>query len=250
MRVPIIAGNWKMHKTVTDALEFTVLLRDMVKNTEGVEIIIAPPFTALHGVSQLLLGSEIGLAAQNMYWEDSGAYTGEISPLMLTEIGCQYVILGHSERRAYFGESNEGVNKKILTALKHQLIPIVCIGESLAQREAEETFSHLSQQLEKGLAGLSAEQMQPIIIAYEPIWAIGTGLSATPEQAQEVHAFIRQKLDEAFGAETAERVRILYGGSVKPETIAGLMAKADIDGALVGGASLEADKFAGIVKYQ
>jgi len=250
VRVPIIAGNWKMHKTVTDALEFTVLLRDMVKDTEGVEIIIAPPFTALHMISQLLLETKIKLAAQNMHWEDSGAYTGEISPLMLTEIGCQYVILGHSERRAYFGESDEGVNKKILTALKHQLIPIVCIGESLAQREAEETFSHLSQQLEKGLSGLSTEQMQQVVIAYEPIWAIGTGLSASPEQAEEVHAFIRQKLADTFGAETADRVRILYGGSVKPENIAALIAKPDIDGALVGGASLDAEKFAGIVKFQ
>jgi triosephosphate isomerase len=222
----------------------------MVKETEGVEIIIAPPFTALHMVSQLLLETRIGLAAQNMHWEDCGAYTGEISPLMLREIGCQYVILGHSERRAYSGESDQGVNKKILTALKHQLIPIVCIGESLAQRKAEETLSLLSRQLETGLAGLSAEQMQQVIIAYEPIWAIGSGLSATPEQAQEVHAFIRQRLAEAFGAETANRGRILYGVSVKPENIAALMAKPDIDGALVGGASLEADKFAGIVKYQ
>lgn len=249
MRVPIIAGNWKMHKTVTEALEFTVSLRNLVKDIKGVDIVIAPPYTALHMVSQLLLETEIGLAAQNMHWENSGAFTGEISPAMLAEIGCQYVILGHSERRAYYAETNEGVNKKIKAALAHDLIPIMCIGESLEQREAGETFSHVSKQIAEGLDALRAEQVRGMVIAYEPIWAIGTGLTATPEQAEEVHAFIRQKIKEIFDSETADKVRIQYGGSVKPDNIAGLMAKPDIDGALVGGASLQPESFAKLVTY-
>ena len=250
MRAPIIAGNWKMHKTVTEALELTVLLRDLVKDVQGVQVIIAPPFTALHMVSQLLTETDISLAAQNMHWEESGAYTGEISPSMLNEIGCSHVILGHSERRTLFAESDESVNKKILSALQHHLTPILCLGESLTQRQAGQTFPHLSEQLRKGLRGLNPQQAETLIIAYEPIWAIGTGQTATPEQAQEVHAFIRRNLAETFGAESARRTRILYGGSVKPDNIGGLMAQADIDGALVGGASLQADKFAQIVKFQ
>ncbi len=250
MRTPIIAGNWKMHKTVAESMEFIVLLRNLVKGVEGVEIVVAPPYTALHMVSQLLTDTNIELAAQNMHWSDSGAATGEISPLMLKELDCKYAILGHSERRADYGETNQGVNKRLKAALNHNITPIVCIGESLAQREAKETFTHLSIQLKEGLDGLSPEQMRKVILAYEPIWAIGTGLSATPEQAGEVHAFIRRNLKEAFGTDTADTVRIQYGGSVKPDNVAALMAKPDIDGALVGGAALKPDSFNRLVRFE
>ncbi|MBI5789365.1 MAG: triose-phosphate isomerase [Candidatus Schekmanbacteria bacterium] len=250
MRTPIIAGNWKMFKTVTEALEYTTRFRELVKNIQGVEKVIAPPFTALHMVSQLLIETGISLAAQNMNEFDNGAYTGEISPVMLKEIGCQYVIIGHSERRALYGETDEGVNRKLKAALKHQITPIMCIGESLAQREKGETFTLIDTQLKKGLADLTKEQVSKIVIAYEPVWAIGTGRTATPEQAEEVHAYIRQWLKANLGNEIADLIRIQYGGSVKPDNIAGLMAKPNIDGALVGGASLDAANFARIVGFR
>ena len=250
MRTPIIAGNWKMQKTIIEATGFIDLLKNLVKDVDDVDIVVAPPATALATVGKLIPDSNIKLSAQNMHWLDSGAATGEISPLMLAEIGCTYTILGHSERRTDYGETNEGVNKRLKTALAHNITPIICIGESLAQREAQETFTHLAKQLDESLAGLTPEQMQKVVLAYEPIWAIGTGLTASPEQAEEVHAFIRDELIKLFGEETAESVRIQYGGSVKPDNVAGLMAKPNIDGALVGGAALQAESFAKLVKFK
>ncbi len=250
MRRPIIAANWKMNCTVSQAHELVSAFKGLVKDVTGVDIVLAPPFTSLVEVAQLTAGTDIALAAQNMYWEESGAYTGEISPLMLKDIGCSYIIIGHSERRAYFGETDDTVNKKLKAALHYGLNPIVCVGETLAQREAGEPTQVVGAQLQGGLAGLTPAQVNKAVIAYEPVWAIGTGKTATTEQANEVHSFIRQQLNAGFGEATAQAVRIQYGGSVKPDNVDELMAQPDIDGALVGGAGLKADSFARIVKFE
>lgn len=249
-RLPFIAGNWKMNKTVTEALELVRELKVALQGVEGVEVAIAPPFTALSPVAQELKGSAIRLAGQNLFWEEKGAFTGEVSPVMLKEVGCEYVIIGHSERRQYFGETDETVNRKLKAALQHGLKPIFCIGETLEERETGRTIQVIERQLEGGLKGLDGKGIEEMVIAYEPVWAIGTGRTATPEQAEEVHRFIRQGLERRYSKRVSEVIRIQYGGSVTPENIGGLMAQADIDGALVGGASLKADGFSRIVRFQ
>jgi len=249
-RLPFIAGNWKMNKTVAEAINLVKELRASISGVEGVEVAVAPPFTALYSVRKELEGSSIRLAAQNLFWEEKGAFTGEISPLMLKEMGCQYVIIGHSERRQFFGEIDESVNRKIKSALNQGLGPIFCIGETLKEREEGKTFSILERQLEGGLRNMGEEEIKRIVIAYEPVWAIGTGKTATPEQAEETHRFIRQKMEKLYSRETAEGVRIQYGGSVTPENIRGLMSQENIDGALVGGASLKAETFSRIVRFR
>jgi triosephosphate isomerase len=245
---PFIAGNWKMHKTVAEADELVTQLKAIAEDIREAEVVVIPPFTALSQVSRRLYGSPIQLGAQNLFWEDLGAYTGEISPLMLKEAGCRYAVVGHSERRQFFGETDDTVNRRIKAALNHRLIPIMCIGESLQEREKEETIPRVGSQLEAGLTGLSIEQFGRVIIAYEPIWAIGTGLTATPEQAQEVHAFIRAELIQNYGNEAGSYAIILYGGSVKPANTFSLLKEKDINGALVGGASLKAESFIDIVR--
>jgi len=246
MRRAVIAGNWKMYKTVSEA---EALAGEIGAGAKGhAEVVIAPPFTALAAVAAVLRGGAVSLAAQNMHAAVEGAYTGEVSPVMLKDVGCSHVILGHSERRQFFGETDEGVAKKAEAALAHGLCPIVCVGESLAERESDRTMEIVERQIERALRGLSADQVARILVAYEPVWAIGTGKVATPEQAQEVHAFIRKRITVSHGDPAADAVRILYGGSVKPENIGMLMGQGDIDGALVGGASLTAS-FLKIVDY-
>ena len=248
MRKPIVAGNWKMNKTAPEAAELVNELKPLVADVDDVEIVVAPPFTALTTVAEALVGSNVGLAAQNMHWEASGAYTGEVSAEMLLTVGCRYVIIGHSERRAYFHETNADVNKKVKAALAAGLTPIMCVGETLEERESGSTEAVVKDHVEGGLAGLSPEEIATVVIAYEPVWAIGTGKTATPEQAQDVHAFIRQLLADLAGDATAQAVRIQYGGSMKPENAKELTSKPDIDGGLIGGAALKADSFAAIVK--
>ncbi len=250
MRKPLIAGNWKMNSTIAAGRALVLELKGKVSENADVEIVVAPPFTALTAVSESIQGSTIQLASQNVHWEESGAYTGEISPLMLKDVGCRYAIIGHSERRQYFHETDETVNHKIKATLKHGLIPIVCIGESLEEREDGKTLSVIESQVGEGLKGLTPGDIEQMVIAYEPIWAIGTGKTATSEQAQEVHDHIRKLLHQTFGEQAAQKVRILYGGSVKPGNIDDLMAQPDIDGALVGGASLKADSFSRIVQFK
>ncbi len=249
-RRPLIAGNWKMNKTVPEASALVRDLRGLVSMVRDVDILVAPPFTALHAVAKVLEGSNIGLAGQNAHWEASGAFTGEIAVPMLEDVGCTHVIVGHSERRQFFGETDETVNKRARAVLGAGLSPIVCVGETLAEREAGRTLAVVGTQLRGALAGFSASDADRLVIAYEPVWAIGTGRTATSAQAQEVHAAIRKALQELFGDARAAATRIQYGGSVKPENIAELMACPDIDGALVGGASLTADGFAKIVRYK
>ncbi len=248
MRKPIIAGNWKLNLTERDAVILVTALRNALVDVTEVDIVVCPVVTAIAVVHDVLLESNIAIGAQNLYWEDSGAFTGEVSAPLLKEIGVEYVIIGHSERRQFFGETNQTVNKKIRAALKHGLTPIVCVGEVLAEREANKTFEVIRAQCKESLAGFSADEMKVMVIAYEPVWAIGTGKTATPAQAQEVHKFIRELLVKMHNEEVAEMLRIQYGGSVKPDNIAELMAQPDIDGALVGGASLKADSFVSIVK--
>lgn len=249
MRKPIIAGNWKMYKTHLEAKDLVEALKE--KNLPaGVEVVLCPPFTALTTVAQALAGTEIGFGAQDLFWEEEGAYTGEISPLMLKELGCSYVIIGHSERRQYFGETDENVNKKVKAALRHGLKPIICVGESLAQREAGDTNSFVSEQVKKALNGLAPESIPQVVIAYEPIWAIGTGRSSSGIDANHVIGLIRRTIASQFQPYLADQVRIQYGGSVKPENIKEFMTQPEIDGALVGGASLKADAFYGIISYQ
>lgn len=249
MRKPIIAGNWKMYKTIPEARELVTGLKEQLKNSDQVEVVVCPPFTALAPVAELVKDSKIGLGAQNLFWEEEGAYTGEVSPVMLRDLGCRYVIIGHSERRQYFGETDETVNKKVKAALGHRLLPIICVGESLAQREAGETESLVSSQVEKALSGVDATDIPQIVIAYEPIWAIGTGRSSTGEDANQVIGLIRKTIARQYQQALADQVRIQYGGSVKPENIKEYMAQPEIDGALVGGASLKVDSFMGIVGY-
>lgn len=251
MRKPVIAGNWKMYKLLGEAVETALALKPLVANATHCEVVIAPGFTALKTVAARLDGSNIHVAAQNCSTETKhGAHTGEIAADMIKDVGCSHVIIGHSERRQFYGETDESVNKKTKAALAAGLIGIVCIGEMLAEREAGNAESIVKTQLVKGLEGLTVADMERIIIAYEPVWAIGTGKTATPEQAQEMHAVIREALAETHGTEIANATRILYGGSVKPENIGMLMDQEDVDGALVGGASLEADSFAQIVNYK
>jgi triosephosphate isomerase len=248
-RTPLIAGNWKMYKTGLEAADSARHLQELVKTVTDTEVMIAPPFTALFQVSEIVGGGPIGLGAQNLYWKEEGAFTGEISPVMLKAAGCQYVILGHSERRQFFGETDETVNQRIKAAITHELIPVFCIGETEKEREDNFTFSVLDKQVSSGLQGFALDELEKLVVAYEPVWAIGTGKTATSEQAQEVHLFLRSLLGKKLGDAFAESVRILYGGSVKPNNIAELMSMPDIDGALVGGASLDAETFSKIVLY-
>ena len=240
---PFIAGNWKMYKTIPEAVELVKALKEASSEQIEAELVVIPPMTVLSEVKKAIEGSQVKLGAQNMYWEDEGAFTGEISAPMLKDAGCEYAVIGHSERRQYFGETDETVNKKIKAALAHDLIPIMCIGESLDEREKGKTIEKVEDQINAGLEGLGKDEISRLIIAYEPIWAIGTGLTATPSQAEEVHIFIREKLAEKYGNETASCAIILYGGSVKPASTYELLKEKNINGALVGGASLEADSF-------
>lgn len=249
MRTPLIAGNWKMHKTVQESVDFARGLLEAIGGVVGVEIAVAPPFTALFPVAEVLKGGPIRLAAQNLFWEDTGAYTGEVSGPMLAAAGCSLVIIGHSERRQYFGETDETVNRRLFAALAAGLDPIFCIGETLEQRQAGQTFEVVANQIDGGLANVGDNQIGYVVIAYEPVWAIGTGLTATPEQAEEVHHLIRKTLADRYGEGLAQTTRILYGGSVKPDNIRDLMACENIDGALVGGASLEVESFSAIVRF-
>lgn len=247
MRKPIIAGNWKMFKTAGEAVNLVNTIKAGVHPVNECEIVICPPFTALSTVTGLLNGTGICLGAQNMHHEKEGAFTGEISPLMLKDMGCRYVILGHSERRQYFKESNELINKKVKAALAFSLIPIVCVGETLDERESGHANETVKGQFEGTFDGIAGEQFEKLVLAYEPVWAIGTGKTATPAEAQEMHAFLRELLAKRIGKDLAGKVRILYGGSVKPENITGIMAQPDVDGALVGGACLKAESFIQIV---
>jgi len=247
-RTPLICGNWKMFKTLAATRTLLAELRKRVDSLPGVEITVAPPFTALAAAAESLTGSRIGFGAQNMHDAEEGAYTGEISPVMLTDLGASFVILGHSERRALFSETDQGVSRKLRAALAYDLIPYVCCGETQKQRQSGETEQVVNAQLRTALDGLPSQQAKQLVIAYEPVWAIGTGLTATPEQAQSVHAAIRGLLRDLFGGDVSEAIRILYGGSVKPANAAELLSQPDIDGALVGGASLDAASFAGIAE--
>lgn len=249
MRRPVIAGNWKMYKTIREAVDFIAKLKPLVEGADHCEVVVAPPFTALRAVAEAAKGTSIRVAAQDMHWDKEGAHTGDVSPPMISEVGATHVIIGHSERRQDHGETDENVNRKVKAALAAGLTPIVCVGETLAEREAGETRKVLEQQFQGGLAGLTPSDFSRIILAYEPVWAIGTGRTATPAMAGESHEFLRAVARREFGEERAAALRILYGGSVKPENIAGLMAVEDIDGALVGGASLKPDSFAAIVNY-
>ncbi len=250
MRKPLIAGNWKMYKLLAEAVDTALDLKPLVANANHCEVVIAPVFTALKAVADRLEGSNIRVAAQNCAIQNEfGAHTGEIAPVMLKDTGCSHVIIGHSERRQFYGETDESVNRKTKAALSAGLTAIVCVGEILAEREAGTAATVVKSQLVKGLGGLTVADMERIIIAYEPVWAIGTGKTATPEQAQEMHGHIRQTVAAISGKEIADNTRILYGGSVKPDNIAILMSQEDVDGALVGGASLEAASFAQIVNY-
>lgn len=248
MRTPIIAGNWKMYKTSGSAKDLVDALKEHIGQEDRVQVVVCPTFTALAAVGPLLAGTRIALGAQDLFWLDEGAYTGEVSAPMLLDLGCKYVVIGHSERRQHFGETDENVQKKTQAALAHGLIPIVCVGETLAQRGAGETTSFVRSQVLRGLADLG-DKAREVVVAYEPIWAIGTGRTATGNDANEVIMMIRATLAEIYGRETAEAIRILYGGSVKPGNIKEFMAYPDIDGALVGGASLEASSFVPIVRY-
>jgi len=250
MRKPMIAGNWKLHKTISEATSLVSELIPAVASNQNVEIVVAPVYTALSKVAETLADSNIKLAAQNCYPEPQGAFTGEVSPLLLKDAGCEYVIIGHSERRQLFAETDKSVNSKALALAESGLGTIFCIGETLEERESGKMFDVLRQQVTAGLKDLTSKQMQTVVVAYEPVWAIGTGKVATDEQAQEVHAFIRGLLAELYDAQTAAATRILYGGSVKPGNVDGLMTQPDVDGALVGGASLNADDFARIANFE
>jgi triosephosphate isomerase len=249
-RIPLIAGNWKMFKTIPETLDFCRRLKGEVVALQGkqTEVAVAPPFTALAAAAQALQGTSISIAAQDVFWAESGAYTGEVAPRMLKDAGCRMAIVGHSERRQYFHETDESVNRKAAALMKEGLIPIVCVGETLAERKERVTFQVVERQIREGLKGVSLKDPLLLVIAYEPVWAIGTGQTATPQQAQEIQAFIRKLLGEVSSPSIAQGVRILYGGSVKPENTAELMAMEDVDGALVGGASLEINSFCQIIR--
>jgi triosephosphate isomerase (TIM) len=250
MRTPFLAGNWKMYKTVREAVN---LVEDLVNNTAGMkdrEVVVCPPFTALHAVSKAIEGTHVKMGAQNMYFKEEGAFTGEISPLMLKDLNCTYVIIGHSERRNVFGEDDDLINKKLKAAFQYGLIPILCVGESLQQRESGETKTWVGTQVERDLEGLTSMEIEKMVIAYEPIWAIGTGRTDTPAGANETIEMVRNLLADKASYEIAQKVRILYGGSVKADNIDGFMVQKEIDGALVGGASLKSDSFTRIVRYE
>ena len=247
MRIPFLAANWKMYKTVHDAVVYIKEFRSMVKDVTDAEIVVAPPFTAIHAAAEAARNSPIGIAAQDVYWEREGAFTGEIAAGMLKEAGAEYVIIGHSERRRLFGETDETVNRKTVAALGAELTPIVCIGETLDERERNSTFDILDRQIKAGLDGMTGSQVGSLVIAYEPVWAIGTGRNATPDQAIEAHAHIRGRLRQWFGGEAADQCDVIYGGSVNPDNIRDLMIAHDVDGALVGGASLDVRTFHEIV---
>jgi len=247
MRTPFLAANWKMHKTVHEAVVFVKEFRSMVKDFDDVEIVVAPPATAVHAVAEAARNTNVGVSGQDLYWERQGAFTGAISGEMLREAGAEYVIIGHSERRRLFGDTDEAVNKKLSAALAAKLTPIVCIGETLDEREAGRTLDVLDRQIKVGLDAMTSEHIASLVIAYEPVWAIGTGRNATPDQAGEAHAHIRQRLRQWFGGDAADACHVIYGGSVKPDNIHDLVALPDVDGALVGGASLEVRGFFDIV---
>jgi triosephosphate isomerase (TIM) len=247
MRTPFIAGNWKMFKTVHEAVVFAKELRSLVKDASDVEIVVAPPFTAIHAVADALRNANVGVSAQDLYWEREGAFTGEVSAGMIKEAGAEYAIIGHSERRRLFGETDATVNRRIVAAIGAELTPIICVGETLEERERDETLAVLDRQIKDGLDRLTAGQVAALIVAYEPVWAIGTGRNATAAQAEHAHAHIRTRLRQWCGAEAADRCRVIYGGSVKPDNIAELIREPDVDGALVGGASLEVRSFWDIV---
>ena len=247
MRTPIIAGNWKMYKTVADTVKYVKEFRVMVKDITDVEIVVAPPFTAVHAAAEAARNSNVVIAAQDLYWEREGAFTGQVSAQMVREAGAEYVIIGHSERRTLFGETDTAVNQKTVAAFAAGLTPIVCIGETLDQRDRNETLAVLDRQITQGLEGLTGAQLAQLVIAYEPVWAIGTGRTATPAQAGEAHTHIRGRLRQWFGAEAAEACHVIYGGSVKPENARDLVGQADVDGALVGGASLDIRAFFEII---
>jgi triosephosphate isomerase (TIM) len=247
MRTPLIAGNWKMFKTVPEAATFAADLKGRLSGVTGVDVVVAPTFPALQAVAAALEGSRIGVAAQNLHWEREGAFTGEVSAAMVRDAGAEWVIVGHSERRTLFGETDDTVNRKVRAAIVATLTPVVCVGEALQEREANRTLDVLDRQIKAGFDGVTGSELAALVIAYEPVWAIGTGRTATPAQAQQAHAHVRARLTQWFGQDAASRCRVLYGGSVKPDNIAALMAQPDVDGALVGGASLDADSFAKIV---
>lgn len=249
-RRPIIAGNWKMFKTPSEAIRLVEDLKGELADINDRDIVVIPPFTALYPCSRVLDGSNILLGAQDIYWEEEGAYTGEISPLMIKDSNCSFCIIGHSERRSYFFETDETVNKKVKSLLQHSITPICCVGESLVQRESGKTFDIVESQVRADFEGLTGDEMSKVVIAYEPIWAIGTGRTATPEQANEVHVFIRKIMADIYDESLSQQIRIQYGGSVKPENADAIMMQPDIDGALVGGASLKKDSFARIVKFK
>ncbi|HXG32292.1 MAG TPA: triose-phosphate isomerase [Bryobacteraceae bacterium] len=249
MRRPLLAGNWKMYKTAAETAAFFEKFRPLVENSHHCDIVICPPFPNLAAAAEAARGSRIEIGGQDLFWEREGAYTGEVSGPMLAAVGCRWVIIGHSERRQYFGETDEGVLKKTVAALEAGLKPIVCLGERLDEREAGRTEEVLLAQYRGGLGGLRVDQLRRVTIAYEPVWAIGTGRTATPEMAAEAHRFLRQQVAAQHGADVAEDLRILYGGSVKPDNIRGLMAQPEIDGVLVGGASLDPVSFACIVNF-
>jgi triosephosphate isomerase len=247
----LFAGNWKMNKTVAEGVALARALRDgLTREATAHEVAVMPPFTALLAVGEALKGSPIALGAQDVHWEREGAFTGEISPAMLTDVGCAFVILGHSERRHIFGETDDAVGRKARAACDNGLVPIVCVGETLAERESSRTLEVVERQLERGLRALKPEEVARGVVAYEPVWAIGTGKVATPDQAQEVHAFIRKRVTASHGEDAAEAVRVLYGGSVTPANAAGIMVQRDVDGALVGGASLKPETFLPIVQFR
>ena len=247
MRVPFVAANWKMHKTVSEAVSYVTAFKTLEYAASDVEVVLAPPFTALHATAKALVETPTRVAGQDLHWEASGAFTGEVSAQMLKEAGATHVIVGHSERRHVFGETDEEVNRKVHAAIENGLTPIVCVGETLSEREEEQTLAVLDRQLEGGLEGVTGTQVGDVIVAYEPVWAIGTGRVATPEQAQEAHAHVRARLVEMFGSTSGEQCRIIYGGSVKPSNVAELARQPDVDGALVGGAGLDPESFAEIV---
>jgi triosephosphate isomerase (TIM) len=251
MRRPLLAGNWKMYKTVPEGVALAQEIRaGLALPLKDRDVLVAPPFTAVAAVAEALRGSDVLLGAQNMHWEREGAFTGETSPAMLKQVGCSHVILGHSERRHIFGESDDMIARKTRAAVDNGLTPIVCVGETLPERESSRTLEVVERQLERALRGLTPDEASRAVVAYEPVWAIGTGRTATPDQAQEVHAFIRQRVIATHGEPAAAALRILYGGSVKPDNVDGLMAQPDVDGALVGGACLKAESFLRIVHYQ
>jgi triosephosphate isomerase (TIM) len=249
MRTPLVVGNWKMHGTIAESRALATGIRDGLKRPRGVDVVVCPPFTALMAVAEIVGGTPIGLGGQNCHHEPSGAHTGEISPTMLVDVGCRLVLVGHSERRREMGEIDEQVNRKLRAALAHGLTPVLCVGETAEERRQGLTFTTVEGQLRAGLAGIESSAIGKVVLAYEPVWAIGTGEVATPADAQEVCGALRARLAERFGPETANNVRILYGGSVKAGNTAGILAGPDVDGALVGGASLDADEFAGICRH-